>query len=48
MNGYASELGLAHSSWKNAHGLTEKEKSLYSEGYCSSFRRTSKRLSIDQ
>ena len=24
MNGYATELGLTRSSWKNAHGLTEK------------------------
>ena len=24
MNGYATELGLKRSSWKNAHGLTEK------------------------
>ena len=24
MNGYSSELGLTRSSWKNAHGLTEK------------------------
>jgi D-alanyl-D-alanine carboxypeptidase len=24
MNGYATELGLNRSSWKNAHGLTEK------------------------
>ena len=24
MNGYASELGLTQSSWKNPHGLTEK------------------------
>ena len=24
MNGYASELGLTRSTWKNAHGLTEK------------------------
>ena len=24
MNGYSAELGLTRSSWKNAHGLTEK------------------------
>ena len=24
MNGYSTELGLTRSSWKNAHGLTEK------------------------
>jgi D-alanyl-D-alanine carboxypeptidase len=24
LNGYSAELGMTHSSWKNAHGLTEK------------------------